>query len=528
MDQEIQNWFKKINAAKLPDYVYETAKDELSRISMMSPISSEYTVIRNYLEWIVSIPWRVYTKDRLDLQKIEKILTNDHFGLEKVKERILEFIAVKKLKNKLKGPILCFVGPPGVGKTSMGQSIARAMGRKFIRISLGGIHDEAEIRGHRRTYIGSMPGKIITEIKRCGSANPIFMLDEIDKVGKDFRGDPSSALLEVLDPEQNHSFMDNYINLAFDLSETFFITTANSLDTIPPALKDRMEVIEFSSYIEEEKVQIAKKYLLPKEMANNGISSKNIQISISAVTEIIRYYVREAGVRGLQRNIAAVMRKVARKVAEGNKSKVIVTDANTKDFLGKRKFLHDLAGRQSEIGIVTGLAWTSFGGEILFCESTKMLGKGNLFLTGLLGEVMQESAKIALSYIRANYIKYEINSEVFEKNDIHVHLPTGSVPKEGPSAGVTLTTSILSLLLEKKVKHDIAMTGEITLYGKILPVGGIKEKVLAAKRANIKKVLIPEQNQDSYAEIPEDIKKGLEVEFVKHIDEVLTIVFEQA
>ena len=525
MDQEIQNWFKKIGSKRLPDYVYEAAKEELSRIAMMSPASSEYSVVRNYLDWLVNIPWRVYTKDRLDLKKIESTLTKDHYGLDKVKERILEFIAVKKLRNKLKGPILCFVGPPGVGKTSMGQSIAKAMNRKFIRLSLGGIHDEAEIRGHRRTYIGAMPGKIITEIKRCGAANPIFMLDEIDKVGKDFRGDPSSALLEVLDPEQNHAFMDNYINLAFDLSEIFFITTANSLDTIPPPLKDRMEVIEFSSYIEEEKVQIAKKYLIPKEMTNNGIAKKNIQLKTSAVTEIIRYYVREAGVRSLQRNIAAIMRKVARKVAEGSDDKVIVTDLNTKDFIGRRKFQHDMAGRKSEIGIVTGLAWTSFGGEILFCESNKMLGKGNLILTGLLGEVMQESAKIALSYIKANYVKYEINIEIFEKYDIHVHLPTGAVPKEGPSAGVTLTTSILSLLLEKKVKHDIAMTGEITLYGKILPVGGIKEKVLAAKRANIKKVLIPEQNQDSYDEIPDDVKEGIEAVFVSNIDEVLEIVF---
>ena len=525
VDHELQNWFKRINAAKLPDYVYDAAKEELSRLSLIPFSSSEYSVIRNYLEWLVTIPWKKYTKDRLDIKKIDKILTEDHYGLEKVKERILEFIAVKKLRNKLKGPILCFVGPPGVGKTSMGQSIAKSMNRKFIRLSLGGIHDEAEIRGHRRTYIGSMPGKIISEIKRCGSANPIFMLDEIDKVRKDFRGDPSSALLEVLDPEQNHSFMDNYVNLAFDLSEVFFITTANSLDTVPPALKDRMEVIEFSSYIEEEKLQIARKYLVPKEMTNNGLDKKNIFVTNNAITEIIRYYVREAGVRSLQRSIAAIMRKVARKVAEGSNDKVSVNEQNTKDFLGRRKFQHDLAGRISEIGIVTGLAWTSYGGEILFCEANKMLGKGNLILTGLLGEVMQESAKIALSYIKANYSKYEIEMEIFEKYDIHVHLPTGSVPKEGPSAGVTLTTAILSLLLGRKVKHDIAMTGEITLYGKILPVGGIKEKVLAAKRANIRKVCIPEQNQDSYDEIPDDVKQGLEVMYVKHIDEVLEEVF---
>ena len=524
VDQEIQNWFKRLRMAKLPDYVYAAAKEELSRISMMPPSSSEYSVIRNYLEWLVSIPWKIYTKDRLDLKKIEKILTNDHYGLEKVKERILEYIAVKKLKDKIKGPILCFVGPPGVGKTSVGQSIAKAMGRKFIRLSLGGIHDEAEIRGHRRTYIGSMPGKIISEIKRCGSANPIFMLDEIDKLCKDFRGDPSSALLEVLDPEQNHSFMDNYVNLAFDLSEVFFLTTANTLETVPPALKDRMEVIEFSSYIEEEKVQIANKYLLPKEMNNNGISSKNIKIQNSCITEIIRFYVREAGVRSLQRNISSIMRKVARKVAEGDNKKIVVSEENIKDFLGRRKFLHEMAGREPAIGIVTGLAWTSFGGEILFCESTKIPGKGKLILTGLLGEVMQESAKIALSYIKSNCVKYNIDAEIFEKYDIHIHLPTGSVPKEGPSAGVTLTTSILSLLIGKKVKHDIAMTGEITLYGKILPVGGIKEKVLAAKRANIYRVLLPDQNQDSYEEIPQDVCEGIEVIFVNNIDEVLDYV----
>jgi len=545
IDQEIQNWLKKISSAKLPDYVHEAAKEELSRISMMPPGSSEYAVIRTYLDWLVQVPWKKYTEDRLDLKKIETILTHDHYGLDKAKERILEFIAVKKLlkmnekckmengkckiENKkngvLKNPILCFVGPPGVGKTSMGQSIAKAMNRKFIRMSLGGIHDEAEIRGHRRTYIGAMPGKIISEIKRCGAANPLFMLDEIDKVGKDFRGDPSSALLEVLDPEQNHAFMDNYINLAFDLTEVFFITTANSLDTIPPALKDRMEVIEFSSYIEEEKIEIAKKYLINKEMINNGLSSKYIQIKTSAIVEVIRYYVREAGVRSLQRNIANIMRKVARKVAEGEEKKVIAVDKNVKDFLGRRKFLHELSGKTDEIGIATGLAWTFFGGEILFCEATKISGKGNMILTGLLGEVMQESAKIALSYAKANYTKYEIDFTIFEKYDIHVHLPTGAIPKDGPSAGVTLTTAMLSLLTEKKVSHDIAMTGEITLFGKVLPVGGIREKVLAAKRAGIKKVLLPIGNQDNYDEIPDEIKKDMNVKFVEHIDEILKEVF---
>lgn len=525
VDQEIQNWLKKITSANLPEYVYEAAKDELNKISMMPPSSSEYSLTRNYLDWLVNIPWTKYSEDRLDLPKIESILSNDHYGLDKAKERILEFIAVKKLKNKLKGPILCFAGPPGVGKTSMGKSIAKAMNRQFIRISLGGIHDEAEIRGHRRTYIGAMPGKIITEIKRCGTSNPLFMLDEIDKVGKDFRGDPSNALLEVLDPEQNNSFMDNYVNLPFDLSEVFFITTANSLETIPAPLRDRMEIINFSSYIEEEKIQIARKYLVPKEMENNGISGKYVQIMKSALQEIIRFYVREAGVRTLQREIAAIMRKIARKVAEGSDKKYVITDRNVKDFLGSRKFSQELSGRQPEIGIVTGLAWTTFGGEILFCETNRMPGKGNLLLTGLLGEVMQESAKIALSYLKSNYKKYNLDLDLFEKNDLHIHFPAGATPKDGPSAGVTLTTSIASLMMNKKVRHDIAMTGEITLFGKILPIGGVREKVLAAKRAGIKLVLLPDQNRDSFEEIPDDIRKDIEVKFVKHVDEIFEMVF---
>ncbi|MDD3502146.1 MAG: endopeptidase La, partial [Candidatus Cloacimonetes bacterium] len=424
-----------------------------------------------------------------------------------------------------KGPILCFVGPPGTGKTSMGKSIARAMNREFIRISLGGIHDEAEIRGHRRTYIGAMPGRIINEIKRCKTANPLFMLDEIDKVGKDFRGDPSSALLEVLDPEQNNSFVDNYLNLAFDLSEVFFITTANSLETIPPPLRDRMEIINFSSYIEEEKVQIARKYLIAKEMDNNGLHSKNVQVQTSAIKEIIRYYVRESGVRTLQRMIATVMRKIARKVAEGEEKKTVVTDKNVKTFLGRRKFQLELANRKPEIGIVTGLAWTSYGGEILFCETSMMPGKGKFLLTGLLGEVMQESAKIALTYLKSNHEKYKIDIEALEKTDLHIHLPSGAVPKDGPSAGVTLTTSIASVILKTKVKHDVAMTGEITLYGNVLAVGGIKEKFLAAKRAGIKKVLLPYDNQDNYEELPEDIRAGIEVVFVKHIEDVFKEVF---
>ncbi len=524
-EHEVENWKKKVSEANLPPHVYEVAMEELSRLNLMPPASSEYNVIRTYLDWLVSIPWTKKSEDRLDLPKIDQILSTDHFGLEQVKERIIEFIAVKKLKNQMRGPILCFAGPPGVGKTSMGKSIAKAMNREFIRMSLGGIHDEAEIRGHRRTYIGAMPGKIINEIKRCGTANPLFMLDEIDKVGKDFRGDPASALLEVLDPEQNSTFVDNYLNLAFDLSEVFFITTANSLDTIPPALRDRMEIINFSSYIEEEKVEIARKYLVPKEMSNNGITGKNVVIQTSAIQEIIRYYVRESGVRTLQRMIANIMRKIARKVAEGETKKIQVTDKTVKKYLGRRKYQMELANRKPEIGIVTGLAWTAYGGEILFCETSKMPGKGQLILTGLLGEVMQESAKIALSYLKSNYEKYTLQIDQLDKTDLHIHLPSGAVPKDGPSAGVTLTTSIASVIMKKKVRHDIAMTGEITLYGQVLPIGGVREKFLAAKRAGIKKILFPFDNQDNYEELPDDIKKGIDVKFVKNIDEIFEEVF---
>jgi ATP-dependent Lon protease len=491
----------------------------------MPEASSEYGIIRNYLDWIVKLPWRKYSKDCLDLQKIEKILQRDHYGLKDAKERILEYIAVKKLKNnQLKGPILCFVGPPGVGKTSIGRSVARALKRKFIRVSLGGIHDEAEIRGHRRTYIGAMPGKIINEIKRAGTANPVFMLDEIDKVGRDYRGDPTSALLEVLDPEQNNSFVDNYLNLPFDLSEVMFITTANTLETIPPPLRDRMEVIEFSSYIEEEKIVIARRYLIPREAENNGLSGKNIRFSRSALQEIIRYYVREAGVRNLQRTIATIMRKVARKVAEGEQKIFFITADNVKEYLGRRKFQLEMANRKPEIGVVTGLAWTIFGGEILFCEASMMPGKGRLILTGLLGEVMKESARIALSYLKSNIKKFDIKIEDFDKIDIHIHLPSGAVPKEGPSAGVTLITALVSLFSKRKVKHDIAMTGEITLQGKVLPVGGIREKILAAQRAGITQVILPADNTDNFEEIDEKIRKNIKAQFVRTVDEVIAAV----
>lgn len=523
---EITRWQERIKQAKLPEHVYKEAQEELERLSMVPPVSSEYTIIRNYLEWIVNLPWTRMSKDRFDMEKIKKILEMDHYGLKESKERVLEFIAVKKLNKNLKSPILCFIGPPGVGKTSFGRSIARALNKKFVRLSLGGIHDEAEIRGHRRTYVGALPGKILIELKRANTSNPLFMLDEIDKIGRDFRGDPASALLEVLDPEQNFEFMDNYINLPFDLSQVMFITTANSRDTIPPPLLDRMEIIEFTSYVEEEKVFIAQKYLVPKEVKNNGLTGRNIKFNKSAHQEIIRYYVREAGVRSLQREIAKIARKVAKKIAEGESKFYSISAKDIKDFLGRRKFSMELANRKPEIGVVTGVAWTAFGGEILFCESSCMPGKGKLILTGLLGEIMKESAHIGYSYIKSNYDAFKLDKNRFENIDIHIHLPAGAVPKDGPSAGVTLTTSILSLLTAKKVRHDIAMTGEITLRGKILPIGGLKEKLLAAKRSGIKELILPQENKDAYEDIDQEIRKGIKVSFVGQFEEVLKQVME--
>jgi len=521
VSKEIQKWQDLIKKNKLPEYVQEVAKDELERLSVMQPASSEYGVIRNYLDWIVNIPWTKYSKDRLDMKKIERVLTKDHYGLEKPKERILEYIAVKKLKGQLKGPILCFVGPPGTGKTSIGKSVARALNRKFIRMSLGGIHDEAEIRGHRRTYIGAMPGKIITEIKRQGTANPVFMLDEIDKLGRDFRGDPASALLEVLDPEQNNSFVDNYLNLPFDLSEVMFITTANSLDTIPAPLRDRMEIIEFSSYLEHDKIAIAKAYLIPREMDDNGLADRKISFHKSALQELIRYYVREAGVRNLQRRIGSILRKIAREAAAGAQGPWSLKASNIKTYLGPRKYSLELANRKYEIGVATGLAWTSYGGEILFCEASRMPGKGGVILTGLLGEVMKESARIAISYLKAHYQQYKINPKDFSTFDMHIHFPAGAVPKDGPSAGITLTTALASLFMQRKVRHDIAMTGELTLQGKVLPIGGLKEKMLAAKRAGIHKLIVPEENRESIAEFSAEILSGMDITFVTDVSQVL-------
>lgn len=524
VSKEIMKWQVLIEQKNLPDYVKETALEELERLATMQPVSSEYSVVRNYLDWIVNLPWREYSKDRLDLKKIERILEKDHYGLKEAKERILEFIAVKKLKGNLKGPILCFVGPPGTGKTSIGKSVARALSRKFIRMSLGGIHDEAEIRGHRRTYIGAMPGKIIMEIKRQGTANPVFMLDEIDKVGRDFRGDPSSALLEVLDPEQNNSFVDNYINLPFDLSEVLFITTANTLDTVPPALRDRMEIIEFTSYLENDKIEIAKHFLIPREKENNGLAKEKITFTKAALQEIIRYYVREAGVRNLQRRIGSISRKIAKEVAMGTHQKWIIKAEDIAKYLGPRKLTLEMANRKPEIGVATGLAWTGYGGEILFCETLRMPGKGNIILTGLLGEVMKESARIAVSYLKANHSVFIIPPKLFETSDIHIHFPSGAVPKDGPSAGLTLTVALASLFTGQKVRHDIAMTGEITLEGKVLAIGGLKEKLLAAKRAGIKRVVIPEENRETLSDFPVDILAGMEITYVQEIQEAIRIL----
>ena len=524
VSKEMFKWRELIEKNKLPDHVKEVAYEELERLSTMQPAASEYGVIRNYLDWIVNLPWTTYSKDRLDLRKIERILAKDHYGLEKAKTRILEYIAVKKLKGHLKGPILCFVGPPGTGKTSIGKSVAKALNRKFIRMSLGGIHDEAEIRGHRRTYIGAMPGKILMEIKRQGTANPVFMLDEIDKLGRDFRGDPASALLEVLDPEQNNNFVDNYINLAFDLSEVMFITTANSLETIPPPLRDRMEIIEFTSYLENDKIEIAKAYLIPREQEDNGLAGEELVFTKPALQELIRYYVREAGVRNLQRRIGSIFRKIARDVAMGSKQKWTIKAADIAKYLGPRKYTLELANRKPEIGVATGLAWTSYGGEILFCETTRMPGKGNILLTGLLGDVMKESARIAVSYLKSNSKKYKINPKDFETCDVHVHFPSGAVPKDGPSAGITLTIALASLFTGQKVRHDIAMTGEVTLQGKVLGIGGVKEKLLAAKRAGINNLVLPDENRESLSDFPKDILEGLNITFVKEIPEAMKLL----
>jgi len=521
--QEINEFSEKIKKAKMPEEAEKEARKQLSRLEQMHPDSAEASIVRTYLDWMVELPWSTSTRDNLDIAKAKQVLDEDHYDLEKVKERILEYLSVRKLKKKMKGPILCFVGPPGVGKTSLGKSIARALGRKFVRISLGGIRDEAEIRGHRRTYIGALPGRIIQGLKQAGTNNPVFMMDEIDKVGADFRGDPSAALLEVLDPEQNYAFSDHYLNITFDLSNVMFITTANMVEPIMSALKDRMEIIELSGYTDEEKLKIARQFIIPRQLQENGISEKYLHLTDEAILGIINQYTQEAGLRNLEREIGAICRKVARAVAEGNKKRQTVTRANISKYLGAPKRIPEEEQQQHEVGIATGLAWTQAGGEILYVEATLMKGKGNIVLTGSLGDVMKESAQAALSYIRSRADALGIRHTVFEKNDIHVHVPAGAIPKDGPSAGITMATALVSALTGIPANKDIAMTGEITLRGRVLPVGGLKEKALAALRHNITKVIVPERNRKDLEEIPESIKKKVSFIFVKHIDDVIDV-----
>ncbi len=526
---EIKSLREKIEQAKMTPEAEKEAKRELARMEKLSASSPEYSVIRTYLEWMTSLPWNKTSASPIDIAKARVILDEDHYDLEKVKDRILEYLAVKKLGQergaqegaKMREPILCFVGPPGVGKTSLGQSIARALDRKFMRQSLGGLHDEAEIRGHRRTYIGAMPGRIIQVLKRVETKDPVVMLDEVDKVGADWRGDPSSALLEVLDPEQNKDFRDNYLDVPFDLSQVMFITTANQLDTVPPPLLDRMEVLHLPGYTEHEKLNIAKKYLVPKEIKANALKAEEVVIEDDALRSIIKDYTREAGVRNLEREIANVCRKVAKAVAEGKPTPVTVKAENLHDYLGNPRFFAETAVRIDRPGVVTGLAWTPTGGDILFIEATMMPGNKQLTLTGQLGDVMKESAQAALSYVRSQTEKFGINKDFFEKSDIHIHVPAGAIPKDGPSAGVTMTTALVSLLTGRLAKHDVAMTGEITLRGKVMPIGGVKEKVLAAKRAGIKTVILPEKNKNDLEDVPEDLRKEMNFIFVDTIDQVI-------
>ena len=525
---EIDEMREQLRETEMPDKAKQAAEKELKRLSKMQSFSPESTVSRNYLDWLLNLPWCVSTEDILDLTAAQKILDADHYDLEKVKERILEYLAVRMLKTEMKGPIFCFVGPPGVGKTSLGRSIARSMNRKFVRISLGGMHDEAEIRGHRRTYIGSMPGRIVKGLRQAESNNPVFMLDEIDKLGSDFRGDPAAALLEVLDPEQNHSFTDNYLDVPFDLSKVMFVTTANQLHTIPPPLRDRMETIELPGYTANEKLIIAKQYLIPRQLEANGLNKKQIGIRNTAINKVVGEYTREAGVRNLERELGTVCRKVARRVAEGNTERTIVTDKDIPSYLGPAKFDSEIASRKSDIGVATGLSVTPAGGEILFIEvatTKKTDDRTQLRITGQIGDVMQESAQAALSYVKsqANILKFD--PSVLE-DDIHIHVPAGAIPKDGPSAGITIATAIASIATQRRISPKIAMTGELTLRGRVLPIGGVKEKILAAKQAGIKKVIMPQGNEKHFIEVPEDIQAGVEFLFVEHVTEVFKEIFK--
>ncbi len=518
---EAEEYRQKIAEARLPKDVEEKALKEVDRLEKMPPLAAESTVVRNYLDWLIALPWSKSTRDRLDIKLAEQILNEDHYGLQNVKERILEFLAIRKLSRKMKGPILCFVGPPGVGKTSLGRSIARALERKFVRISLGGVRDEAEIRGHRRTYVGALPGRIIHGMRNAGSKNPVFLLDEVDKMSMDFRGDPSAALLEVLDPEQNNSFSDHYIEIPFDLSNVMFITTANIQHNIPRPLLDRMEVITISGYTEEEKVQIALRHLLPKQLAQHGLAAGMLSISENTIRKIIREYTRESGVRNLERELAAICRKAAKQIVTKNAKKVRVTVQNLAQFLGAPRYRYGVAEKDDQVGMATGLVWTEVGGDTLNIEVTLYKGSGRLILTGKLGEVMKESAQAGYSYVRSRAAVLGIDQDIFEKNDIHVHVPEGAIPKDGPSAGITIACALASALTGRKVRHEVAMTGEVTLRGRVLPVGGLKEKVLAAHRAGIKKILLPRENEKDLEEIPKKIKSRLDFIFVEHMDEVL-------
>ncbi|MGB7950226.1 MAG: endopeptidase La, partial [Candidatus Binatia bacterium] len=523
---EAEELRKKVHEAKMPADVEKEVLRELARFERIPEVAAEYSSLRTYLDWMIELPWSIASDEQIDLPKAREILDADHYDLERVKKRIVEFLAVRKLVPQGKSPILCFVGPPGVGKTSLGQSIARAMNRKFVRQSLGGVHDEAEIRGHRRTYVGALPGNIIQGIRKAGTKNPVFMLDEIDKLSTSFHGDPSAALLEVLDPSQNTTFQDHYVAVPFDLSQVLFIATANVLDTIPAPLRDRMEILQLAGYIEEEKLAIAKQYLIPRQIAENGLDGSQISFTDDAIREIIRSYTREAGVRQLERELGTVCRGVATRVAEGGKERTNIEKDSLREYLGPEKFFNEIALRTSLPGVATGLAWTPVGGDILFVEATKMPGDGRLQLTGQLGDVMKESAQAAWSLVKSRAESLGINPEILRKNDLHVHIPAGAIPKDGPSAGITLFVALVSLLTGRRVSKDVAMTGEISLRGLVLPVGGIKEKILAAKRAGITCVLIPELNGRDMEEVPAAAREGIRFEFLKTVDDALSLALE--
>jgi len=525
--KEIDDYRRKIRRAKMSKSADKEALKQLKRLDQMHADSAEASVVRTYLDWLVELPWSKTTKDIIDIKNAKTVLDEDHFGLKHVKDRILEYLSVRKLNPKMKGPILCFVGPPGVGKTSLGQAIARAVKRKFVRISLGGIRDEAEIRGHRRTYIGSLPGRILQGLKQSGANNPVFMMDEIDKLGSDFRGDPSSALLEALDPEQNSAFSDHYLNIPFDLSKVMFILTANFTDTIPSALLDRMEVITLSGYTEDEKHAIAQRHLIPRQVKENGLKSKTLSISNGALSKIISEYTSEAGLRNLEREIGTLCRKVARKIAEGDKSPFRITKNNLQSYLGVPKYFPEMDQENSQVGLSTGLAWTQAGGEVLYVEASLIDGKGELIVTGQIGEVMQESARAALSYARANLVSFGIKKNILENKDIHIHVPAGAIPKDGPSAGIAMATALISILINKPVNKDVAMTGEITLRGRVLPIGGLKEKALGALRAGIRTIIIPEKNKKDLAEIPMNVKRKIHFVTAKNMEKVISLAIDE-